>query len=116
MKNKDPRKTRKAPKRKTKVVVSWHEAVVLDHHMLSCMPNVERVELGWKERDGKITGRMAVKIYVSEKKADIAEEERIPKTARVLVPAGKGIYKMRRIPTDVVWHAPAEFLAAPMPS
>src|SRR5215471_11559570 len=84
--------------------------------MLSCMPNVERVELGWKERDGKITGRMAVKIYVLEKKADIADGERIPKTARVLVPAGKGIYKMRRIPTDVVWHAPAEFLAAPMPS
>ena len=117
MKKKTPsKKTKVAKRRKTaRPVTNWHEAVIVDHHLLRSWPNVERVELGWKERASKITGRMAVKIYVSEKKAGMSPANTLPKTARVLVPVAKGIYKMRRVPTDVVWHAPAAFLAATFP-
>jgi hypothetical protein len=93
--------------------VQWHQGVIVDHAILKSWPNVQRVELGWKERGGKITGRAAVKIYVTEKKPGLSPLEMLPKTARVLLPVGKGMYKMRRLPTDVVWHAEASFLAAP---
>jgi hypothetical protein len=89
--------------------------VIVEQHLLKSWPNVERVELGCKERGGKVTGRLAVKIYVTEKKLGMAPDETLPKTARVLVPVGKGVFKMRCVPTDVVWHAPASFLAAPFP-
>ena len=91
----------------------WHEAVVVDQARLLARPNVERVELGWKERKGRVTSRMAVKIYVIDKKRVVPLEEQFPKWAHVLVPIGKDLFKRRRVPTDVVWHAPAKFIAAP---
>jgi len=93
--------------------VRWHEAVVVDYHRLIALPHVEGVALGWKERAGKVTARMAVKIYVTEKKQTLAEEEQLPKTTPVLVSVGRGVFRRRRIPTDVVWHAPATFVATP---
>lgn len=92
---------------------SWNQAVLLDETALLSYPNVERVATGWKERDGLVTRRYSVKIYVREKQENPAEGAWLPRTARVLVPAGKGLYRVRRIPTDVVWYAPASFCALP---
>jgi hypothetical protein len=50
-----------------------------------------------------------------EKKTETPPHELLPRSAKVLVPIGQGVYKMRRIPTDVVWHAPATFLATAFP-
>ncbi len=91
----------------------WDEAVILDQSRLLSYPNVERVSLGWKERGGSVTRRYSVKIYVREKLGKLGQDASLPKTARVLVPIGKGLYRVRRIPTDVVWHIPAEFCALP---
>lgn len=93
--------------------VRWEDAVIADYARLSALPNVERVALGWKERNGKVTARMAVKIYVAEKKAILAEEEHHPKTTPVLVAIGRGLFRRRIVPTDIVWNAPARFIAAP---
>ena len=93
--------------------VRWHETVIVDYPRLIALPNVERVAIGWKERKGKVTARMAVKLYVAEKKKTVAAEEQLPKTTPVLVPVGRGIFRRRMVPTDVVWHAPARFVAAP---
>jgi hypothetical protein len=54
-----------------------------------------------------------VKVYVRDKLAEPGESGWIPKTARVLFPVGKDVYRVRRIPTDVVWHVPATFCALP---
>lgn len=91
----------------------WHEAVIADHAKLMSWPNVERVALGWKERKGKVTRTMSVKIYVREKVAKLAPRDVIPRSTKVLIPIGKGLYKSKRIPTDVIWHAPAKFCALP---
>ena len=93
--------------------VRWHEAIIVDHARLRAWPHVERVELGLKERGGAMTARMAVKIYVREKREHPGPGEALPASAYVLVPIGRGLYRRRRVPTDVVWHAPAEFVTAP---
>jgi hypothetical protein len=76
-------------------------------------PYVERVELGWKERGGSVTSRLAVKAYVSEKTDDLDPAHRLPHSTRILLPVGRGLYRSARVPTDVVWHAPARFVATP---
>jgi hypothetical protein len=91
----------------------WHEAVIQDYARLLALPNVERVALGWKERRGRVTARMAVKLYVAEKKATVAIDEQFPKTTAVLVPVGRGVFHRLIVPTDVVWHGPASLVAMP---
>ncbi|HZM90854.1 MAG TPA: hypothetical protein VFF31_30320, partial [Blastocatellia bacterium] len=46
-------------------------------------------------------------IYMKKKKAKPKKGENLPKSAKVLVPIGKGLYQSRRVPTDVVWNAAA---------
>ncbi|MGH9888197.1 MAG: hypothetical protein ACREBE_21875 [bacterium] len=75
--------------------------------------NVEHVELGWKERNGRLTRRMSVKVYVREKRDDLHDHDRLPKSTTVLIPVGAGHYRARRVPVDVVWNAPVRFAHAP---
>ncbi len=102
-----------AAKRSKKTSPRWHEAVIAEYERLKAWPNVERVAIGWKEREGRVTARLAVKIYVAEKKGAPSKEEVLPKWTTILVPVGKGMYRSRRVPTDVIWHAPAVFCATP---
>jgi hypothetical protein len=85
---------------------------MVDTEKLLRRPGVERVDLGWKERGGRLTARMAVKIYVAEKRPNVDAQDEIPRWAKVLVPVGRGMYKTVRVPTDVVWHASPYFCAA----
>jgi hypothetical protein len=94
-------------------VVRWKDAIIRDYPRLIALPNVERVAIGWKERKGQLTARMAVKIYVAEKKAVLAKDQHLPKHAAVLLPIRPGIFRQRMLPTDVVWHAPARFIVGP---
>lgn len=112
---KDNGKKRKGEARKPqrRPALQWHRAVIIDYATLIAWPNVERVEIGRKERKGKITSGLCVKIYITEKKRKPLKEEHLPKWAHVLVPVGKGMYAKRRIQTDVVWHAPPEFCSRP---
>jgi hypothetical protein len=73
-------------------------------------PNVRHIELGWKERRGRVTRTLCVKLHVTEKTNAIATHERLPKSTRILVPTSKGRYIARRVLTDVVWHAPARLV------
>jgi len=110
------KKSPKKPRKTAANVLSgkrWHEAVIAEYVKLMSWPNVERVALGWKERKGKVTSRMCVKIYVREKAAKPKRDETLPRSTKVLIPIGRGLYKSQRVPTDVVWHAPAKFCAAP---
>jgi hypothetical protein len=91
----------------------WHEAVILDREMLLNFPNVRQVAIGVKEIKGKMSRRFSVKIYVTKKKKRIHVKDQLPKYARVLVPIGRGLYRTRRVPTDVVWFAEATFCSAP---
>jgi hypothetical protein len=93
----------------------WTDIVILGRDSLLQRPNVASVSIGLKERRRKVTGRMCVKIYVHTKtpKRRIPAAERLPATTRVLLPIGRGLYKMRRVPTDVVWYATPQFCAAP---
>ena len=84
----------------------WHEAIVLDHDRLLAIPNVQQVGVGLKEVASRMTRRYCVKVYVDGKKKRIREADRVPAHAYVLVPIGKGLYKKRRLPTDVVYFAP----------
>lgn len=78
-------------------------AIILDHDQLIHRPGVVSVAIGRKEIKGKLTHRLCVKIYVREKKKKSTKGLfKFPKTTRILVPSGKGIYKIRRISTDVV--------------
>src|SRR5258708_31897092 len=52
------------PTRAPRTTMRWHEAIILYYRKLLVRPNVERVDLGWKERGGRITAPLAVKIYV----------------------------------------------------
>jgi hypothetical protein len=78
-------------------------AIILDRDQWIHRPGVVSVTIGRKEIKDKLTHRLCVKIYVREKKKKSTKGLfKFPKTARILVPSGKGIYKMRRISTDVV--------------
>jgi hypothetical protein len=83
----------------------WQEAVIVDLVKLMAWPGVQRISLGWKERKGKMSSRFCVKIYVTKKKRRPRKVETLPKSTNVLIPIGKGLYKIRRLPTDIVWHA-----------
>jgi len=93
--------------------IRLHEAVIRDYAKLAAWPNVEGVAVGWKERGGRVTSLVSVKIHVREKKTELRDEERLPKTTIILLPVGGGMYESRRVHTDVVWHAPAKFCARP---
>jgi len=80
----------------------WHRAVIAEYPRLRSFPGVVSVGLGVKEHAGQLTGRRAVKIYVREKRASLHPHERLPGSARVLVPVGRGTYESRWLPTDVV--------------
>src|ERR1035437_991678 len=102
----DTTKTRKrarpagrAPKRP---VERWHEAVIADYATLRHWPGVQRIGLGLKEVKGRLTRRYCVKIYVPRKGDLPNQAELLPARARVLLPAGRGMFKTRWAPTDVV--------------
>ena len=103
------------PHRKRVVGARWHEAIIVDYHKLLAWPNVERVALGWKERKGKVSSKFSVKIYVPEKKKPnkLNKKDALPQWTNILLPVGNGLYKTVRVPTDVVWHKPVQFCAAP---
>ena len=82
--------------------VRWHRAVIAEYSRLRSFPGVVSVGLGLKERAGKLTGRRVVKIYVREKRTSLPPHERLPGCVRVLVPVGRGTYRSRWLPTDVV--------------
>jgi hypothetical protein len=91
----------------------WDDAVIADAEKLLARPNVERVQLGWKERAGRVTQTLAVKVYVTEKADTLDPGEQVPKSTRILVPIGRGLYRSRRVATDVVWTRPATFVVTP---
>jgi hypothetical protein len=91
-------------KKTTRSKPNWHQAVIADHHRLSAHPGVQSVALGLKEVRGKVTKKYCVKIYVARKldQTSLAKEAHLPKRARVLLPSGKGTYRSRFVPTDIV--------------
>jgi hypothetical protein len=94
----------------------WYQGVITDKETFFKWPNVKHVTLGWKEKGGKVTRRIAVKIYVTKKVRNLkklSKDEVLPSTAQVLIPIGNGLYKSKRVPTDVVWHAPAKLCGSP---
>lgn len=92
------KRTRKAAASPTR----WHRAVIVDYTRLRAFPGVVSVGLGMKERGAKLTRRQSVKIYVREKPAALHADRHLPKKAHVLVPVGRGLYRSRWLPTDVV--------------
>jgi hypothetical protein len=91
----------------------WADAVVVDREKLSAVPGVVAVAVGFKERGGRVTRRVAVKIYVTRKRAKVAKAQRVPKSTLVVVP-GRGQRTRRlRVPTDVIRLAPIELCAGP---
>lgn len=101
--------TARRQKRASSLSTRWHDAVILNYAQFMAWPNVERVGLGWKERGGMLTSRRCVKIYVNAKTKKVVKAERLPLTATVLLPIGKGLYEAKRVPTDVVWHKKIDF-------
>jgi hypothetical protein len=89
-----------------------HKVVIADAARLMKWPDVHYLELGWKEVDGRVTRRLSVKLHVTRKTDDLAPHERLPKSAKILVPTRAGQYTQRRVPLDVVWHAPATLVAS----
>jgi hypothetical protein len=83
---------------------NWHEAIIVDHHRLSAHKGVKSVAIGLKETRGKVSRRFSVKIYVEKKlrPSELAKEFHLPKRVTVLLPEGKGVYKARSVPTDVI--------------
>lgn len=106
------RSTKKTGRKRAPRARRWHDSIIVDTEKLLRRPGVERVDLGWKERSGRLTARMAVKVYVAEKLPKVDAETEIPRWAKVLVPVGGGMYRTVRVPTDVVWHASPYFCAA----
>jgi hypothetical protein len=76
----------------------WHEAVIADYATLRNWPGVQRIGLGLKEVKGRLTKRYCVKIYVARKGDLMNQAERLPAKARVLLPAGRGMFKTRWVP------------------
>jgi hypothetical protein len=112
--SKRSRTARTRARKKTKASPShWQDAVIVDYVRLMAWPNVERIAIGWKEVAGKVMSRRAVRIYVTAKQPEpVPPADRLPRTTRVLLPIGKGLYRTVRVPTDVVWYAPATLCAA----
>jgi hypothetical protein len=111
-----PARRRKALSQAKNFQDRWHEAIIVDHEKLLKWPDVHRVVLGWKEKGGKLTRKVAVKIYVGKKirsRKQLQPERLLPATTRILVPIGRDLYKSRRVPTDVVWHAEPKFCGSP---
>jgi hypothetical protein len=80
-----------------------HRAIIRDVARLKSYPGVRSVALGHKEKGGKLTRRVSVKIYVEKKKpASKVGKEQLPRTAVVLWPVDRLHYRARRIITDVV--------------
>lgn len=92
---------------------TWHKVLVVDSQRFARWPNVRRVHVGWKERKGRVTRRLAVKLYVTKKRSKVPAPERLPRTTQILVPIGRGLYRARRVPTDVVSYAEPRLCANP---
>ncbi|MGA2260154.1 MAG: hypothetical protein ABSH28_01825 [Acidobacteriota bacterium] len=80
----------------------WHDAIIVDYIRFRRWPGVERVGLGMKEIRNRHTKKYSVKIYVREKGEPADPGHRFPAKTRVLLPVGKGMFKTRWVPTDVV--------------
>lgn len=63
---------------------------------------MERIGLGLKEVGGRLTRRYCVKIYVTSKAEPEHPAHRLPIKTRVLLPVGRGMFRTRWVPTDVV--------------
>lgn len=91
----------------------WADAVVVDRETLLAKPGVMAVGIGFKERGGRVTRRIAVKIYVARKRRKVSDFHRLPKSTLISVP-GRGKRPRRlRVPTDVVRLAPVALCVTP---
>lgn len=107
------RQKARTPVRRKVTPKRWHKAVIADYARFIAWPNVERVAVGWKERDRKVTRRMSVKIYVRQKLDAPENDIELPRWTYLLVPTSGDRYRRIRVPTDVVTHAEVAFCAAP---
>lgn len=100
--------TRKKPNRKTaraktaRARPSWEQAVIADYPRLRAFPGVLSVSIGLKEVKGALTKRIAVKVYVAEKRQELPAGQLLPKSTIVLIPGKGNTYVARRAPVDVV--------------
>jgi hypothetical protein len=93
------KKQKAKPRRRA---ANWAEAVIVDYNRFLHWPGVEGLGIGIKEVQGDLGKKYCVKLYV-RKKGDLAHPtHHLPAKARVLLPAGRGMYRMRWIPTDVI--------------
>jgi len=99
--------------RRPQIPARLENVVIADALRLINWPNVRQIELGWKERKGRVTSTLSVKIHVAEKTDAIEPHHRLPKSTRVLIPTSRGTYRALRVPTDVVWHSPARLISTP---
>ena len=76
--------------------------IVPDEAKLLRMRRVIEVAVGYKEVGGRRTRRLCVALFVSRKLSRVRKADRIPSSARILVPAGRRLYRERRVPTDVI--------------
>jgi hypothetical protein len=91
----------------------WHDAHIAEHSAFLARAGVRYVALGWKERDGRLTRRMSVKIYIEHKRKHVVDHERLPDATSVLVHTGRGRYHRLTVPTDVVQYGPVRLCAGP---
>lgn len=105
---------KKKQKAKARVRTNWAEAIIADYGRFQNWPGVVRLGIGIKEVGGELGAKYCVKLYVS-KKGDLARPtDQLPAKARVLLPAGKGMYRARWIPTDIVQASTAVRSADPV--
>lgn len=103
MKSKTPSRPKRPPASSRKSPPpSWHRAVIADYPRLRSFPGVVSVAIGLKEVKRSLTRRLCVKIYVAQKAADLPPSHHLPRYTSVLFPLKSGLYKARRVRTDVV--------------
>jgi hypothetical protein len=91
----------------------WRRVIIGEYARLRSFPGVRSVSIGAKEVGGRITRQLCVKIYVEHKFESSAAAHRLPSSTTLLFPAGSGIYKARRVRTDVVEVGSIRLIANP---
>jgi hypothetical protein len=95
-------RAKRPPASSRKPPPSWHRAVIADYARLRSFPGVVSVAIGLKEVKRFLTRRLCVKIYVARKAEDLPASHHLPRYTSVLFPLKSGLYKARRVRTDVV--------------
>jgi hypothetical protein len=94
--------------------IAPHKLIIAEYLHLRAHPGVVSVGIGRKETKRKLTGRLCVKIYVQKKyrKRTLPHDE-LPKSTTILVPIGRGLYRSRRVPTDIIEMSDVVFANSP---